>query len=79
MKNKKEIPCVDCITLAICKSILIESKKRNVPHGYNRGIVHLGNKCSLLREFFTREKRLIIRRDVYTILGIPVDISIWYV
>jgi hypothetical protein len=77
--NNSPVPCIECITLGICKSILQENKKRNADLGYNLGLLSLTKKCSLLRTFFFQVSQESTRNEAFNILGVSLPITIWYV
>lgn len=51
--EKIEFPCIDCITLAICKAITEESKRQHKINPIRRrlSIVSLLSKCQLLEDY----------------------------
>lgn len=46
-----KLPCIDCITLAMCRQLYLRGIDES-ENNTNRGYIYLRNKCSLLDQFF---------------------------
>lgn len=61
----KPIPCVNCITMPICKNILLLCPSAPNSYSINKttNVMHLLNKCDVMVDYIFSKKAYILNRE----------------